>query len=354
MPTTTVLLSGGYTHDDPTGVRLYDASDPKGDLVELGGFDDLEHPSYLAAHPHLSVVYAVSEVGEFDGRPGGGIVALTVDAASGALDVLDRASSLGRAPCHLSVTVDGSALAVANYASGSIAVYDLEPDGRFGPLRGHHQHAGTGPHARQEGPHAHCVRPDPRGRSLYALDLGTDQILRYDLGAAGMPRTQIVSTAPGAGPRQLVFHPTEPRAFVINELDNTLTEYRITEPGGDLEPTATTATLPADADSSIAADVQIHPDGHLVYASNRGHDSIAIFDCADPDDPLRLLGRVDSGGRTPRSTVVHPSGETFFVANQDSDAIVSFGIGVGGELEARGVVAQTSAPTCLITAEMPT
>ena len=352
MNTTTVLICGGYTHTDAAGIHLYDASDPDGALTDIGAFDQLEHPSYLAIHPELPIVYAVSEVAEFDGQRGGGIVALAVDIASGTIDELDRISSLGTAPCHLSIAADGSGVFVANYGSGSVSAYALKPDGHFGPLRRHHQHRGAGPHPRQDAPHAHCVRPDPSGRSLFALDLGTDEIVRYDLDDRDLDRCDATSATPGAGPRQITFHPSDPRAFVVNELDNSITAYATDEPDGGLRPLATASTLPDAATPSIAADIQIHPEGHRIYASNRGHDSIAIFDCADPDDPLRPLGQVDSGGRTPRATVLHPSTTTFFVANQDSDTIVAFTVDPDGILHERGVSACPSAPTCLVTSEL--
>ena len=154
-------------------------------------------------------------------------------------------------------------------------------------------------------------------------------------------------------PRQITFHPSDPRAFVVNELDNSITAYATDEPDGGLRPSHC-VDLPDAATPSIAADIQIHPEGHRIYASNRGHDSIAIFDCADPDDPLRPLGQVDSGGRTPRATVLHPSTTTFFVANQDSDTIVAFAVDPDGILHERGVSACPSAPTCLVTSELAT
>ena len=286
MQTTTFLFSGGYTNNSDVGIRLFDASDPTGDLVELGADDSVEHPSYLAAHPARDTVYAVSEIDRFDGHPGGGLVALRFDASEGSLSPIDRVSSHGDAPCHVSVSADGGTIFVANYVSGSVAAYRLRPDGRFGDFLGVHQHEGSGPTDRQEGPHAHCVRPSLDGRWLYAADLGTDHVLRYRVDRDGLTPADSLTAAPGAGPRQVVLHPGRDLAVIINELDNTLTACDVTL-DGMLEPTQTVATLPPGAASSIAADVQIHPTGSHAYASNRGDDSVAVFalsDCSEPMD----------------------------------------------------------------------
>lgn len=350
MNTQTFLFCGGYTHRSPVGIRVFDA-DPDGTLRELSSVDHVEHPSFLATHPGGRIVYAVSETTEFDGRPGGGIVAFAFDPTTGALSEIDRVSSLGDAPCHLSVATDGSQLYVANYLGGSIASYALRADGRFGEVIAHRRHEGSGPTDRQRGPHAHCVRPSPDGAFVHAADLGTDTVYRYAVGADTLEPAGRLTAAPGAGPRQVTFHPTRPLAFVINELDCTLTACA-TDEGEELVPIQTLPTLAEDHRDSIAADVQVHPDGHRLYASTRGADTVAVYACEPTDQPLRLLGHVPSGGATPRSMTVHPAGRTLLVANQDSDTIVPFALADGYLPSAGSAVAAPAAPTCLITLEV--
>ena len=164
VQTTTFLFVGGYTNTSDVGIRVFDASDPTSDLVEIGSNDSIEHPSYLAVHPTEDLVYAVSEVDWFDGRSGGGLVALRFDSTTGSITPIDQASSHGDAPCHISVSPNGWSIHVANYASGSVAAYRLREDGQFGELIGVHQHEGNGPTERQDGPHAESVNPSPDGR----------------------------------------------------------------------------------------------------------------------------------------------------------------------------------------------
>ena len=176
MARRTYLYIGCYTHESSIGIHVYDSSDAAGSLAKLGEVDGVEHPSFLATHPSGNVLYAVSETASPDG---GGIVAFRVDQIDGSLTVIDRVSSHGDAPCYVSVDGDGRYLYVANYLSGTIAVYALAPDGRFGELVASHQHTGSGPSARQHGPHAHCIVPGPVVDSVYAVDLGTDRVSRY-------------------------------------------------------------------------------------------------------------------------------------------------------------------------------
>ncbi len=263
-------------------------------LVERSEFEGVEHPSFLAAHPGGNVLYAVSETASSDG---GGLVALRVDPVDGSLTVIDRVSSHGDAPCYVSVDADGRYLYVANYLSGTIAVYALAPDGRFGELVATHQHSGSGPSARQQGPHAHCIVPGPVGDSVYAVDLGTDRVSHYvhdrqHDGDAFVLDDQLVLDA-GSGPRHLAFHPEQPVGFLVCELDSTIVTLGVDPTDGRLTRLRSSSTLPDDfVGESIAAEVRVHPNGRHVYVSNRGHDSIAVFGFTGPDEPLEPLGHV--------------------------------------------------------------
>lgn len=179
MPSSTYLYVGCYTQESPVGIRAFDASDPSGLISEISQIEGIINPSFLAIHPNGWFLYAVSETTSFDGGEGGGLVAFSVDPNDGSLTVIDQVSSHGAAPCYVSVDADGLYVYVANYLSGSVAGYSLKPDGRFGDLVGEHQHEGFGPTDRQLGPHAHCIVPAPRRDSVYAVDLGSDRIIRY-------------------------------------------------------------------------------------------------------------------------------------------------------------------------------
>ena len=344
----TYLYVGGYTHESRIGIRVYDASDPAGRLIGQSDVDGIEHPSFLAAHPGGSVLYAVSET-----APLGSIVALRIDPVDGSLTVIDRASSHGSAPCYVSVDVSGRHLYVANYLSGNIAVNTLGDDGRFGDLLATHQHHGSGPSTRQDGPHAHCIVARPGGHSVYAADLGTDRVSHYvharQLGTEGFTLVDELALDAGTGPRHLAFHPDLPVGFVVGELGSTIVTVAIDPVDGRLTPLHTSPTLPPEFDGeSIAAEVRVHRNGRHVYVSNRGHDSIAVFGFAGVDEPLEPLGHVSSGGATPRNFAVHPSGRVLLTANQDSHSIVAFEIdpstGIPRQTDDRYRVSE---PTCL-------
>lgn len=353
-----VLYAGCYTHESPVGVRVYDASDPDGHLVERGEVTGIEQASFLAVHPNGRVLYAVSETTSFDGGEGGGLVAFRIDPDDGSLTQFDRAPSRGAAPCYVSVSADGRHVHVANYLSGTIAVYAASADGGFGELVACREHRGSGPTSRQEGPHPHCVLPGPGGEWVYAADLGTDRVVRYRRdrgpGREAFEACEDHAFDAGAGPRHLAFHPGFAVAFVVCELLSTLVVLGVDPTTGALSEIGRRCTLPDDfVGDSIAAEVRVHPRGHRVYVSNRGHDSIAVFGFTDPSAPLELLGHVATGGRTPRNFAIHPAGRSLLVANQDSDTIVAFGIdpdsGLPREL---GITYDISEPVCLTFADV--
>ena len=350
MACQTYFYVGCYTHESSIGIHVYDWSDPAGPLVKRSEFEGVEQLSFLATHPSGNVLYAVSETALPEG---GSLVAFRVDPVDGSLGMIDRAPSHGSAPCYVSVDADGRYLYVANYLSGTVAVYVLEHDGRFGELIATHQHSGSGPTARQHGPHAHCIVPGPVGDSVYAVDLGTDRVSRYAHDRqqgldAFVLEDELVLDA-GAGPRHLAFHPAQPVGFLVCELDSTIVTLGLDLTDGRLTRLQSKSTLPDDFDGeSIAAEVRVHPNGRYVYVSNRGHDSIAVFDFAGPGEPLELLGHVHSGGQTPRNFAVHPSGQALLVANQDSNTLVPFEIDtVTGNPRQLDTTDDVSQPVCV-------
>ena len=245
----THLYVGCYTHASPIGIRVYDSSDPNGVLIERSEVEGVEHPSFLAAHPNGRVLYAVSETVS---PSGGEVAAFRIDPADGSLTMLDRVSSRGDAPCYISVDRDGRHLYVANYLSGTVAVFTVASDGRFCELVTVHQHQGSGPTSRQEGPHAHCIMAGPHGDSVYAVDLGTDRVIQYKHGGRHQhdmfaPTAQLALEA-GTGPRHLAFHPTEPVAFLVGELNSTLATIAVEPDTGRLTVLGVCSTLPAGFD----------------------------------------------------------------------------------------------------------
>jgi 6-phosphogluconolactonase len=285
------------------------------------------NPSFVVLSPDGSRLYAVNETVEFEDQPGGGVTAFARDPRSGELTRLNSRPSAGVEPAHLELDPTGRFLLVANYRSGSVAVFALEADGSLGPMTDHDQHSGSSiDPVRQTGPHAHMILFDPVTNDVLVPDLGLDAVLFYTLSSEGKltehPERRI-GTRRGAGPRHLAFHPDGNHLFLVNELDNTAEVLRRT--GDGFKAINVASTLPAGfAEHSQAAAIRVSPSGRTVLVSNRGEasDTIALFRF-DPDQgSLELLESVPSGGREPREFVFSPDGRFVIVADQDSDVLV--------------------------------
>ncbi|KAB8161197.1 beta-propeller fold lactonase family protein [Streptomyces sp. 3MP-14] len=280
--------------------------------------------SFLALSPTAERLYSVI------GDDGGRLDAFTLDEDGAVTGPLGSVGGLGDGPCHVAVHPAGGHVFSANYNDGTVAVVALLDDGAPGEVTQVVQHTGSGPNpGRQEGPHAHQVLPDPGGARLFAVDLGNDSVYAYAFDAEAGQLTEEHQSAmpPGSGPRHMVFHPGGETAYVLGELDSTLTTCGYDAATGALTPGAVASLLPdgADPGGNTAAEIVVSADGRFVYASNRGDDSIAIFsvDGADETEP-RLVGHVDSGGATPRHISLGADDAHLYVANQSTGVVVVF------------------------------
>ena len=160
----------------------------------------------------------------------------------------------------------------------------------------------------------------------------------------------IVVTRRGAGPRHAAFHPTAPYAYVLNELDSTLTTYRFDPEGGGLVPLQVITTLPpAFTGDNTTSEIAVAPSGRFVYASNRGHDNIVIFRVDEAAGVLEPVGWEPTQGRTPRFFTLDPAGAFLYAANQDSDTIVAFRVDPqAGTLTPTGQVVSVGSPSSIV------
>ena len=311
------------------------------------------NPSYLALHPNGRVLYAVNELSEFGGEPTGAVGAYAIARASGGLTLLNQQPSHGKAPCYVSVDRGGSVVLVANYGGGSIATIPLRRDGGLATARSVVRHAGTGADpVRQAAPHAHCILPDPGNRYVLAVDLGLDAVLTYRLDARTGAITVVepgTATKPGAGPRHLTFHPNGRFAYVVNELDSTLSVFAYDGERGALNEVQVTAASPGGTvPANHPADIHVAASGRHLYASNRGDDTIAVVVIDPASGQVTPVQQIASGGRSPRNFTLDPTGRFLVAANQRSDAIVSFrGDGESGRLTPTGSTVELAAPVCV-------
>jgi 6-phosphogluconolactonase len=358
---------GTYTRREPfvdgkaEGIYIYHLDPGSGELTYaatvMAGAGTV-NPSFLTLSPDKSCLYAVNEItggnAPYGKGPHGTVSAFAVDPATGGLRYLNQQSTHGLAPCFASVEPEGRYCLVANYETGNLCVLPIRKDGSLGEAADTVQFSGSGPvHERQEGPHAHMVLPSPDGAFILAVDLGTDRLMAFRLDRergtltpGDSPWTQL---PPGTGPRHLAFHPHRPFAYVISELQSTVTVFHYVERQGTFEATQTISTLPDGfTGQNLGAEIQAAPSGRFVYASNRGHDSLAIY-AVDPETGrLALVGHESTQGIGPRAFVIDPSGALLLVANQDTGTVVTFWIdGDSGTLRATGHVAAVPTPVCL-------
>ncbi len=346
---------GTYTGNASKGIYLsrFDLGTGRLSAPELAA--EMVNPAFLALHPGRRFLYAVNEVGSFQGQSGGAVSALAIDPATGRLTLLNQESARGGGPCHLTVDPSGKALLVANYGGGSIAVLPLRPGGELDPVRAFVQHTGSSVNPRrQTAPHAHGIYVDAANRFVFVPDLGLDKVLIYrwhpatfglqphDPPAAGL--------APGAGPRHMAFHPGGRYAYVINELLSTITAFGYDPQSGSLHEIQTVGTLPEDfAGLNSTAEIEVHPSGRFLYASNRGHDSLAMYAVDPATGRLALLGHEPTQGRTPRHFALDPTGQWLLAANQESASVVVFRLDTqSGKLRPTGQVLEVPSPVCVL------
>lgn len=271
-----------------------------------------DRPSYVVSRDGR-VFYAALER---DAAPGG-VLAFHRDGT-----LAGEESSGGEAPCHLALHPSGHWLFTANYGSGTVGVLPVYEDGGLGALHEAIAHIGSGPNAdRQEGPHVHQIVVDPSGRWVLAVDLGTDQVVVYDFADGELSRHGAFDCAPGSGPRHLAFSPDGTTAYIVGELDDSLTRCGWDAESGTLTAEGRLRILPENVETeNFPAAVLVSPDGRWVYATNRGHDSIAVVETA----PFELRTTVACGGRWPRDAALSPDGKRLYVANQISGDVASF------------------------------
>src|SRR5439155_23382855 len=144
---------------------LYRFDAESGALTPVDVTSGVVNPSFLTFHPNGRFLYSVNEVQELDGQVTGGVSAFAIDPATGRATFLNRQISHGTDPCHVSVDHTGRYLLVANYSSGSAAIFPIGANGRLAPASDIVQHRGSSVNAeRQQGPHAHSVNVDAANR----------------------------------------------------------------------------------------------------------------------------------------------------------------------------------------------
>lgn len=347
-----LVYVGTYTGPKSKGIYSFKMDPQTGKTTEPVLAGEAPNPTFLELNPERKLLYTVYETG--GGRQSGAVAAFSIEPATGKLNKLNQQPSGGAGPCHLSLDKAGRYLLVANYGGGSIACLPVKADGSLGEASAVVQHEGSSVNPRrQERPHAHWIAADFRNQRVLTCDLGLDKVLVYNFESAGgvlqKPPAFLFSTKPGAGPRHLAFHPNNRWVYIVNELDSTLIAGEYDQASGIIKELQTVSILPADFQgTSTAAEVEVHPSGKFVYASNRGHDSIAAFAINPENGRLTFIEHQSTQGRMPRHFAIDPLGRWLLAANQGSDSVVVFTIDTTtGRLLAAGRTLAIGAPVCI-------
>jgi len=346
------IYVGTYTKGGSEGVYVGRFEPSNGRLQDIRVAARLNNPTFLTTDPARRCLYVGHDA---EGGRDGMVSAFSIEPATGELTLLGSLPTHGWAPCHVSVEATGRCLVVANYhgeaGPGSVAVYRIKPDGTLEESALLH-HVGAGPNPRRQScPHPHSANIDPTNRYVLVPDLGIDQVVVYrmDIARAALTRAGAAQVEGGSGPRHISFDPTGRRAYLLNELGNTIMAFDWDAAAGELRHLQTLPTLPAGfSGRSYCADVHVHPSGRFVYGSNRGHDSIAVYAADAATGRLSALGQESTRGRNPRNFAIDPSGTWLLAANQDSDNVVTFRIDpAAGLLRPTGDEASVPGAVCL-------
>jgi len=345
---------GNYGTGQDGGIYLCRLNSLTGEITLQGETKGIDNPSFLAIDSNNHFLYAVNEVSDVNGNPGGAVSSFEIDPENGRLRFVAQQLTLGESPCHISIDRTGKFLLITNYTGGNVTVVPILQDGNPGNYVEHIQHKGQSINPdRQNAPHPHSINLSPDNNYAFVPDLGLDKILIYrfdpQTGKLRPGDFPYISLKPGSGPRHFTFHPDGRFAYVINELNSTVTVFKYKSVKGTLKEIQTISTLPEEfTGESNCADIHIHPNGKYLYGSNRGHNSIVIFSIDPSNGKLIQRGFTSTQGDFPRNFAIDPSGLYMLAANQRSDSIFSFRINIEtGELIPTGHMIEIPKPDCI-------
>lgn len=338
--------TGGSGKSEGIYLSTFDPDSGAFGEVKLGA--KYTSPGFLALHPSKPLLYSV---GKSEAFPKGSIATFEIGSS---LKLLIEGTSSGANPCHIAISPDAKILAVANYGDGVVSAFRIDDAGLPDVRGANHVAVGaTGPRKdRQDGPHAHGVYF--QDKRLHVPDLGLDQVITYSFPLGNVEKMETTgprwASAPGAGPRHMAFSPDGKHAYVVNELDNTVTAGTHDAKTGTFTTLHSVPTLPADwTGQSTTAEIQVHPNGKFVYASNRGHDSIAVFSRDAATGKLTPVEIVPCGGKIPRHFTISPDGKWLLCAHQDSNTLASLPLDPAtGKLGAPAATVAAPNPICIL------
>lgn len=354
-----LLAIGSYASATDSGVQVFEFDGAAGGTLKLlDTAQGIINPTFVNVDAAAQRLYAIGEKPNGEGGKEGEVVTFAIDPLLGTLTELKRTPTMPASgshqttTCHISRDLNDEYVVVCSYHGGSIGLIKLNEEKAADQLTDIAVHSGHGQHPeRQDRPHPHSAIFSPDGQYLFVSDLGLDIIRSYKINREKSKLEVHGDTAlhPGAGPRHFTFHPDGKTAYVINEVDSTITSFTYDSASGTLQTVATVSTLPEDFQGeNTCAEIAISADGNYLYASNRGADNIAVYKVDSPSAKLTLVQFVSTRGGHPRHFTLTPDGDYLIVANRDGNNLVVFSIeAASGHLKFTGNTAEVSKPVCV-------
>jgi 6-phosphogluconolactonase len=311
---------GTYTKQESKGVYQFTLDTEKKEITDVKLAAEVSNPTYVTVSGDNGNLYAVSKEGET-----GGVTAFSINEETGGLTKLNSHSTAGANPCHVSVDHESSTVVAANYHTTMIESYVTNEDGSLQSLVSSIEHAGSGPHERQEKPHMHYAGFTPDGKYVIAIDLGSDRVYTYAVKNGELSEAGVFETKPGSGPRHISFHANGKFAYVMTELSSEVLVLHYDEKDGSFSEQQYISTLPDDFnETNDGSAIHISADGQYVYAGNRGHNSIAVYKVDQDSGLLTFVEWTSTEGNWPRDFVIDPADAFLVASNQKSNTLTLF------------------------------
>jgi len=337
---------------DSKGIYVYRFKAGTGQLTSLG-LVKVMNPAFLAVHPSRRFLYAVNQTADYDTSA---VTAFAMDRTTGELTLLNQVSSRGANPVYVMLDKTGRYALIANYIGDTVAAFPLLDDGRLGEASAFVQYSESSVNhpERPKGAFPHSIDLSPDNRFALVTALGLDKLFvyRFDQARGSLAQNDIpfFSVAPGGGPRHIAFDPSGKHVYSMNETAGTVTVFSYNAADGGLHELQTISTLPKDfKDKNASAEIEVYPSGKFLYASNRGHDSIAVFAIEPKKGTLRPVENVPTQGKAPGNFQFDPTGSYLFVANENSNNVVVFRVDPKvGRLSSTGQVLEVPCPQNMV------
>ncbi len=336
---------GTYTKGESKGIYTFSFDSNTGKIENISLAAEASNPTYLNISKNNKYLYSVVKVNDK-----GGTAAYSIDDNTGKLNFLNYELEPGSSPCYVSLDSKSNYVFSANYHMGNAEVFPINEDGSIQAYSCKVQHEGSGPNKdRQEKAHAHFAQLTPDDKYLCVVDLGIDKVMIYDFNEGNLAKANEIIFKSGSGPRHMAFHPNGKYAYVLTELSSEVLALQYDSSNGNFKEIGYFNALPQDFNGeSIGAAIHISPDGSYLYASNRGHNSIAVFKIDTSSGKLSLVEHVPTEGDHPRDFEIDPSGNFLLAANMNTNNIVVFRIDKNtGKLNKTGHSISMPSPVCI-------